>query len=204
MAASSRFDDPLSVRAEGHGRPMPGLEFRIVDPETGASLPAGCEGELLVRGSSLMLHYYKMTPSQCFDADGFFRTGDLASLDAAGSLHFIGRLKDVIKTAGVNVAAAEIEAVVQQHSAVQAAYATGVPHATRGENVVVFVVPRTRECTPEALTEFCRLRLASYKVPRHVFVCAAAELPVLGSGKVDKRQLRVLAAERIRARRHAD
>ena len=84
MAASSRYDDPLPVRAGAHGRPMPGLEFRIVDPDSGQSLPPDQEGELLVRGDSLMSHYYKLSPADCFDAEGFFHTGDLARLDADG------------------------------------------------------------------------------------------------------------------------
>ena len=198
MAASSRFDDPLPIRAGAHGRPMPGLEFRIIDPESGRTLPADTDGELLVRGDSLMAHYYKLTPAECFDAEGFFHTGDLARLDAQGLLHFIGRIKDVIKTAGVNVAAAEIEATLHEHPQVTVAYATAVAHPTRGENVAVFVVRRTPRCTADDLMAFCRERLASYKVPRYVFFCTEAELPVLGSGKINKQALRALAAKRAR------
>lgn len=197
MAAASRYDDPLPIRAGTHGRPMPGLEFRIIDSESQQLLAAGEEGELLVRGSSVMAHYYGMSPLECFDADGFFHTGDLASLDADGYLHFRGRIKDVIKTAGVNVAAAEIESVLQQDPEVTVAYVTAAPHATRGESVVAFVVPREAGCTEAQLIAFCRERLASYKVPRHIFFCAEADLPVLGSGKVDKRALRAMAAARV-------
>jgi fatty-acyl-CoA synthase len=197
MAASSRYDDPLPVRAHGHGRPMPGLEFRIIDSSSGQSLPAGQEGELLVRGESLMIGYYKMARADCFDADGFFHTGDLARLDENGSLHFIGRLKDVIKTAGVNVAAAEVEATLQQHSDVKVACVTAVPHPTRGENVAAFVVRRNDRCSEAELLAFCRDRLASYKVPRHICFCGEGDLPVLGSGKINKQALRALAAKRF-------
>jgi fatty-acyl-CoA synthase len=190
MAASTRFDDPLEERATAHGRPMPGLELRIVDPETGRLLAAGDEGELCVRGSTLMAHYYKMSPAECFDGDGYFHTGDLASIDAKGLLHFIGRIKDVIKTAGVNVAAAEVEAVLLQHPGVKVVHVVGVPHPTRGENVAAFIVRRDEVCSADSIVEFCRERLASYKVPRHVFFLSESDLPVLGSGKVDKRQLR--------------
>jgi fatty-acyl-CoA synthase len=198
MAASSRYDDPPHIRAGSHGRPMPGLDFRIADPESGRPLAAGAEGELLVRGSSMMAHYYKMSPAECFDADGFFHTGDLARLDASGQLHFIGRIKDVIKTAGVNVAAAEIEATLQQHPQVKLACVTGVAHPTRGENVAALVVRRDASCTEAQLLAFCRERLASYKVPRHVFFCSEGDLPWLGSGKVDKQALRKLAAIKAR------
>lgn len=196
MAASSRYDDPPAVRAGSHGRAMPGMEFCIIDPESGSPLPAGAEGELLARGSSVMAHYYRMSPAQCFDADGYFHTGDLACLDEQGCVHFRGRIKDVIKTAGVNVAAAEIEATVQQHPAVNVACAVGVPHPTRGEEVGLFVVRANESCTAEQLVAFCRERLASYKVPRHVFFCTEADLPVLGSGKLDKQALRARAAEK--------
>jgi fatty-acyl-CoA synthase len=198
MAAASRFDDPLPVRAGAHGRPMPGLEFRIAEPDSGRPLGPNEEGELLVRGNSVMTHYYGMSPAECFDADGFFHTGDLARLDAAGLLHFIGRIKDVIKTAGVTVAAAEVEATLQQHPGVEWACVTAVPHPTRGESVAAFVVRRDA-CTAAELAAFCRDRLAAYKVPRHIFFCAANDLPLLGSTKVDKRALRALAAERLRA-----
>jgi fatty-acyl-CoA synthase len=194
MAASSRWDDPLPVRAGSHGRPMPGLEFHIADPATGQSLAVDQEGELLVRGTSLMLHYYKMAPADCFDANGFFHTGDLARLDATGHLHFLGRIKDVIKTAGANVAAAEVEALLQTHPAVKVAYVVGVPHPARGENVAAFVVRRDERCDASELVAYCRERLASYKVPRHIFLCSEADLPVLGSGKVDKQALRARAA----------
>jgi len=199
MAASSRWDDPLPVRAGSHGRPMPGLEFRIADRETSQPLGVDQEGELLVRGTSLMLHYYKMAPSDCFDADGYFHTGDLARLDATGYLHFLGRIKDVIKTAGVNVAAAEVEATLQEHPAVKVACVVGVPHPARGENVAAFVVLRDPRCTEAALVGYCRGHLASYKVPRHVFLCGESDLPVLGSGKVDKQALRAQAASRVTA-----
>jgi acyl-CoA synthetase (AMP-forming)/AMP-acid ligase II len=197
MAAASRWDDPLSVRAGSHGYPMPGLEFRIADPDTGRPLPAGAEGELLVRGTSVMPHNYKMAPADCFDADGWFHTGDLARLDDSGHLHFLGRIKDVIKTAGVNVAAAEVEAALQEHPVVKVACVTGVSHPTRGENVAAFVVPRDANCSSAELLAFCRERLASYKVPRHVFFCSEADLPVLGSGKVDKQALRKLAEAKV-------
>jgi acyl-CoA synthetase (AMP-forming)/AMP-acid ligase II len=203
MATSSSHDEPLEVRAGAHGRAMPGVELRVVDPQSGSDLAVGEEGELLVRGAPLMQHYYKMTRDQCFDADGFFHTGDLARLDAEGRLHFLGRLKDVIKTAGVNVAAAEVEAVLQQHPAVKVAHVVGVPHPTRGENVAAVIILRAsgsesnepstiHQAPAAALTTFCKERLASYKVPRRFTFMSESELPVLGSGKVDKQALRNL------------
>ncbi len=194
MASSSRFDDPLALRQGTHGRAMPGLEIRIVDPETGCPLPPNTHGEIAVRGSTLMRTYYKCAPAKCFDAEGYFHTGDCGRLDETGHLHFLGRLKDVIKTAGASVAAAEVESVLMAHPNVKVAHVVPVSHPTRGENVAAFVVPREPTCREEDLLAHCRANLASYKVPRHLFFVPESDLPVLGSGKVDRKQLRARAA----------
>jgi fatty-acyl-CoA synthase len=197
LASSTRFDDPLGERAGGHGRPMPGLEMRIVDPQTNEPLPPDSEGEIVVRGRSLMRTYYKRPAAECFDAAGWFHTGDCGRIDARGLLHFVGRIKDVIKTAGVNVAAAEVEAALLQHPWVKVAHVVPVPHPTRGENVGAFVVRRDPTCTAADLQAHCRASLAVYKVPRHIFFVAEEELPTLGSGKVDRQRLRERAAALI-------
>ena len=197
LAACSRFDEPLADRAGAHGRPMPGLEMRIVAPDSGAPLPAGHDGEIVVRGPSLLRTYYKRDPATCFDADGFFHTGDCGRFDAQGRLHFVGRLRDVIKTAGVNVAAAEVENVLLQHPGIKVAHVVPVPHPSRGENIAAFVVRRDPGCSVADLQAHCRPALASYKVPRHVFFLAEEELPTLGSGKVDRQRLRAVATELV-------
>jgi fatty-acyl-CoA synthase len=184
-----RFDAPLARRAANNGPPVGERELRIVDPESGRPLPTGSEGELCVRGPELLRGYYGEPPGACLDADGFFHTGDLARLEPDGSLCFIGRLKDVIKTAGANVAAAEVEAVLLEHPAVRAAHAVGVPDPARGENVGAFVV-LVGAAVPDDLLTHCRARLASYKVPRHLWVRSESALPTKSSGKVDKRALR--------------
>jgi fatty-acyl-CoA synthase len=197
MSVSSRWSDPLAVRRASHGRPRPGVELCIADPATGAALPAGGAGEIWLRGATMMAGYYQVPRAQCFDAAGWFHTGDLGSLDAEGNLHFVGRLKDVIKTAGVNVAASEVEEALRRHPRVRGAYVVGVPHPTRGENVAAFVVPDGAVSADELLA-FCRERLATYKVPRHVFLRTEAELPAAGSGKVLKARLREEAATLLR------
>ena len=187
------WDAPLARRTGSHGPPVGRRELRIVDPETGAALPAGRDGEICVRGPELLRGYHGEPPGACFDADGFFHSGDLGRLDGDGALHFVGRLKDVIKTAGANVAAAEVEAVLLEHAAVAAAHAVGVPAAARGEDVAAFVVPKA-PVDAEALVAHCRERLASYKVPRRIWLCPEGALPTKGSGKVDKAALRSEAA----------
>jgi fatty-acyl-CoA synthase len=184
---------PIELRASSHGAPVAGRDVRICDPESGAPTGVGAAGEICVRGPTLFSHYDDLAPSDCFDAEGFFRTGDRGQLDEHGALHFLGRIKDVIKTAGVNVAAAEVEATLLRHPAVGAAHVVPVPAGPRGEDVAAFVVA-ARPVEPAALVEHCRAELASYKVPRHLWLRREDELPLRSSGKVDKALLRAEAA----------
>jgi fatty-acyl-CoA synthase len=192
--ACARWSDPPAIRRETFGHPLAGMEIRIVDPETGLPVVPGDPGEIFVKGPTLMEGYYRVPREQSFTPDGFFKTGDLGYLDAEGYLHFASRLKDVIKTAGVNVAAVEVEEALSKHPAVKAAHVVGVPDVVRGENVTAFVTLNdAASVTPDALQRFCRESLASYKVPRHVFVIADADVPRTGTGKVAKPALRDLA-----------
>jgi fatty-acyl-CoA synthase len=184
---------PLALRASSHGAPVAGRELRICDPESGTPTSGGSAGEICVRGPTLFSHYDGSSPRDCFDADGYFHTGDLGRLDEHGALHFLGRIKDVIKTAGVNVAAAEVEATLLRHPAVGAAHVVPVPAGPRGEDVAAFVVA-ARPVEPAALIAHCRVELASYKVPRHLWLRREDELPLRSSGKVDKAVLRAEAA----------
>jgi fatty-acyl-CoA synthase len=200
--AAARWDDPETVRVGTFGRPLGANEIRIVDPDTGRPVAPGETGEIHVRGPTLMEGYYRVPRGATFDPEGFFKTGDLGLLDADGCLHFASRLKDVIKTAGVNVAASEVEEALARHPAVKSAHVVGVPHPTRGENVAAFVVLRPgAQTTPEELIAACREAMASYKVPRHVFVIERDALPVTGTGKIEKAALRREAAARVTATR---
>jgi fatty-acyl-CoA synthase len=187
------WDAPQALRVSSHGPAVGRRELRIADPTTGRALAPGEEGEICVRGPTLLTGYYKQDRAGAFDAEGFFHTGDLGRLDERGALHFVGRLKDVIKSGGANVAAAEVEAVLMSHPAVGAAYAVGVPDPARGESVGVFVVPKA-DVDPAVLVAWCRERLASYKVPRFVWLRRDEALPQKGSGKADKAALRAEAA----------
>lgn len=188
---AARWDDPPDVRKRGFGRPLPGAEVAIVDPETGAPRPEGEVGEVRVRGPSLMLGYLGVAREEYLDARGFFRTGDFGRLDDTGTLHFEGRLKEVIKTAGVNVAAAEVEACLEALPFVRAAYVVPVAHPVRGENVAAFLVTQPGVSLPvDAVLEHCRTALAPYKVPRHLFRLDPADVPRTGTQKVDKPRLR--------------
>jgi fatty-acyl-CoA synthase len=188
---AARFDDPEPIRAGTFGRPLSGMEVRIADPVSGAALTPGESGEILVKGPTLMEGYYRVPRATTLTAEGFFRTGDRGYVDEAGNLHFGGRIKDVIKTAGVNVAAVEVEEALARHPDVQAAHVVGVPDPVRGENIAALVVLRpNRETGVDELRDFCREGLASYKVPRHLFVVGETDVPRTATGKVEKESLR--------------
>jgi acyl-CoA synthetase (AMP-forming)/AMP-acid ligase II len=190
---STRASDPVDVRRGSHGRPLVGVAIRIVDLATRTPVPPGADGEILVRGPSLMRSYYGMEPRDCFDEAGFFHTGDLGRVDADGSLHFAGRLREVIKSAGATVSPAEVEAALERHPRVHAACVVPAPDPVRGEVVVAFVVadPGVDEAV---LRTHCRGELAAYKVPRHFFLRSEDPFPRTGTRKPDKLRLRAEAA----------
>jgi acyl-CoA synthetase (AMP-forming)/AMP-acid ligase II len=195
-----RMDVDLPERLRGSfGRAVPGLEHKVVDPETGATLPPGTPGEICVRGDSLMQSLHKIEREDAFDRDGFYHTGDGGFFDADGVLFFQARLGDMIKTAGANVSPREVEVAIEALPEVQAAFVVGVPDPVRGQDVAAAVVlDAGRTLDAVSLRERLRGELSAYKVPRHVFFAPRSELPFTDSGKIDKRRLAQQLAERIR------
>ena len=192
--------DPIEVRAASVGRPLPGFELAIEDPETRRPLPAGEIGEIKVRGY-VTCGYYRAEDRnrEAFDDEGWFLTGDLGYLDESGRLHsgrLRGRLKEMIKTGGINVAPVEVEEVLMSHPAVEQAYVVGVPDAERDEIVVAVVVPRGGPGAVDeaALRAHCGAALAAYKRPRHYRLVAAGDLPLTTTGKVKKLGMKDLFA----------
>jgi fatty-acyl-CoA synthase/long-chain acyl-CoA synthetase len=191
-------DDPEGERITRLGRPLPGLEVKVVDPESGATVPPGTRGELVVRGYSLLEGYYRdpEKTAQALDREGWFHTGDIGSMDEAGTLMFHGRFKDMLKVGGENVAAAEIEGHLQRHPAVKLAQVVGIPDPKYAEVPAAFVelLPQ-REATEAELIEFCRREIAGFKVPRHLrFV---TEWP-MSSSKIQKFRLRAALIEELK------
>jgi len=200
IAAALPVDAPAEERRGSSGRALPGMEIAIVDPETGAPRPLGEPGEIAVRGATLMCGYYKVEPDIVFDANGFFRTQDGGSLDAAGHLHWTGRLSGLIKTGGANVSPLEIERVLAPHPQVKIAVPLGVPHPTLGEALVLCVVPAAGAQPEEAgIRQFLRERVAPYKVPRRVLLFAEGELSYTANQKVQVGPLRDAALRRLAA-----
>src|SRR5881296_4126525 len=184
--------DALALRLETQGRPLPGMTIRVVDPESGRALPPGDVGEFRVRGHVTPGYYNDAEQTRAaFDAEGYFVTGDLGLIDDDGRVRFRGRLKEMIKTGGINVAPLEVEAVLLSHSAVKQAYVVGVPDRARGELVVAAVeLHDGATASAEALAAFCRERLAGYKVPARFVFRKADEFPRTPTGKVQKPRLR--------------
>ena len=153
------------------GKPLPGLEVRIVEPESGHEAPTGQRGEVLVRGYSLLEGYHKDAEktAQAIDREGWFHTGDIGSLDEHGTIMFHGRYKDMLKVGGENVAAAEIEALLGRHPAVKLAQVVGIPDAKYAEVPAAFVELKPGSSATEAeLVSFCKREVAAFKVPRVV------------------------------------
>jgi long-chain acyl-CoA synthetase len=196
LSHAEQFTHPASV-----GRPMPGVEVRLVD-DGGRDVAEGEVGELAVRsgppGRFATLRAYFNRPEETAAAirDGWFHTGDLARRDADGYLYIVDRKKDMVISGGFNIYSKEVEAVLAAHPAVAEAAVIGVPDEVYGEAVAAFVEP-SGAAPPDvqALIEHCRTRLAGYKKPKHVFFVDA--LPRNSTGKVLKKALRALAAERL-------
>lgn len=196
----SAHDDDFALRAMGWARPHPGMQVRVVDAG-GAPLPAGARGEIQVRGWSVMKGYYNMpeATARALGPDGWLSTGDLGEMDAEGRLRMVGRLKDMFRVGGENVAPLEVEEVLHAHPAVRLAQVVGVPDARLGEVPAAFVLLKEgRAAPPEALIDWCRQRCANYKVPRYLDVVESFEhIGMTGSSKVQKNKLRDYALQRF-------
>jgi acyl-CoA synthetase (AMP-forming)/AMP-acid ligase II len=191
---------PAELRQRTSGRALPGMQLRIVDPETGAPLGPGEPGEIAVRGVTFMRGYYKQEPEQYLDENGFFRTQDGGWIDEAGHLHWSGRLSNLIKTGGANVSPLEIERQLQTYPGVQVAAAVGVPHPTLGEAIVLCAAPSPgARLEPEAIRSWLRERISAFKVPRCVLLFDPSELEFTGNQKLQTGPLREAALARLEA-----
>lgn len=189
---SDESDQP-EARRGSFGKPAPGFETMLIDPDTGQPVGVGAVGELCIRGPYLMQGYYKRSREECFDADGWFHTGDLVRVDADGFVYFVGRRSATIKTAGANVSAPEVEQVINRITG-EPAYVIGLPDARRGQLVAAVLVRRDGAAAWDeaVLRERLKSELSAYKVPRRFVTISRADVPLRSSGKVDTRRLREL------------
>ena len=194
-ATRTFLDAPTDDRCIESGHPLPGYEFKVIDPDTGATLPPSTMGELCVRGYAVMQGYYKRpeATAEAIDGAGWFHTGDVATLRDDGSVRFLGRYKDLLKVGGENVDPTEVEAFLLMHPAVNKVQVVGVPDARLTEVACAcIVVEPGQSITGTELDGFCRGKMASFKIPRHLVI--VDDYPMTSSGKVQKYLLRQQAA----------
>jgi acyl-CoA synthetase (AMP-forming)/AMP-acid ligase II len=194
-APQEHQQDVLTEEHRGsHGPAVPGVQRRIADPETGAPLPDGAEGEICIQGYSTTVGLYKREREETFDADGWFHTGDRGYL-RDGFLFFTGRSSDMIKSKGANVAPKEVEGVLLTLPGIKHAVVIGLPHPELEEEVAAALVRSPgQEIDLDAVRAHVGGQLASYKIPRRMVVLEEDEMPMLPTGKLDKRALTTLLA----------
>jgi fatty-acyl-CoA synthase len=193
------WDAGREIVKQNMGRLLPGYELRIVDPDTGAILGPNEDGEFAIRSPTLMEHYVKVNREDCFDADGFFHTGDAGFYDDDGYVHFTGRRTEMIKTGGANVSPAELEVQLRACEPVKLARVVGVPDP-RFEQIVVLAVTLKEgaDATEDDIRGFLRERVAAYKVPKKVLFFADGEIPMTNSEtKVRDPELLALVETRL-------
>ena len=198
MNTSNPYDGER--RAGTVGFPLPGVEIRIADRETGAPLPQGEVGVIEIRGPNVFKGYWRMPEKTAaeFRADGFFISGDLGRVDERGYLHIVGRDKDLIISGGYNVYPAEVEAAIDAIAGVGESAVIGLPHRDFGEGVTAVVAPRPGARLEEsAMRRELERSLAKYKVPKRVFF--VDKLPRNAMGKIEKKLLRESYADTYRA-----
>jgi fatty-acyl-CoA synthase len=199
VSVQTRVDDDLERRTATVGRVLPHVEVKVVDPVTGVTLPRGEAGELCTRGYSVMLGYWDQPDktAEVIDAARWMHTGDLAVMREDGYTAIVGRIKDMIIRGGENIYPREIEEFLHTHPKVADVQVVGVPDDRYGEEVLACVIPRDPADAPtrEEIAEFCRDRLAHYKVPR--YVRAVDAFPMTVSGKVRKVEMRTWAAREL-------
>jgi fatty-acyl-CoA synthase len=198
-ALLSFLDSTEDDRCLGSGWPLPGYDFKIIDPATGQTLPPGTMGELCTRGYGVMQGYYKKPEEtvKTIDPDGWLHSGDMAIMRDDGMVRFLGRYKEILKVGGENVDPVEVEAFLLRHPAVNQVQIVGVPDARLREVGVACVVLNSGSSAAAAdLIAFCHGKIASFKIPRHVLF--VKEFPMTSSGKVQKFRLRQAAMEELK------
>jgi len=194
----SRVDDPIEVRVNTVGRPLPGIECKVVDPVTGEDLPDNVDGEFVARGYNIMKGYYKMPEATAavIDKDGWLHTGDIARRDSNGNYKITGRLKDMIIRGGENIYPKEIEGFIYTHPLVRDVQVIGVPDEQYGEEIMACIILKDgASMTEDELKDFVRTHMAKHKTPRYVeFV---TEFPMNAAGKILKYKMREQAIEKL-------
>jgi len=204
VSTQTRADDDLERRVSTVGRVHPFVEVKVVDPETGLTVGRETPGELCTRGYSVMLGYWAdpERTAEVIDAARWMHTGDLATMDEDGYLNIVGRIKDMVIRGGENIYPREIEEFLYTHRAIADVQVVGVPDEKYGEELCAWIVVRDGEAiTEDEVREFCRGRLAHFKVPRYVLI--VTDFPMTVTGKVQKFKMREATVEQFGLQRAA-
>lgn len=198
VSCQSRTDTPLDKRVSTVGQVQPHLEVKIIDPDSGQTVPVGERGELCTRGYSVMQGYWDdpARTAEAIDAEGWMHTGDLATMDDEGYVNIVGRIKDMVIRGGENVYPREIEEFLYRHPKVQDVQVVGVPDPKYGEDLCAWVIAKPGQAlTDEDIRAFCKGQIAHYKVPRYIkFVDA---FPMTVTGKIQKFRIREAMKEEL-------
>jgi fatty-acyl-CoA synthase len=200
VITQTRTDDSLERRVTSVGQVLPHTELKIVDVASGKMVPRGAVGELCTRGYLVMQGYYNnpKATAETIDADGWLRTGDLATMDEDGYVRITGRIKEMIIRGGENIYPREIEEFLHTCPAIADVQVVGVPDVKFGEQVMAWIILRKGyELTPEAVRDFCKGEIASFKIPR--LVKFVDSFPITISGKVQKFRMREMHIEELNA-----
>jgi fatty-acyl-CoA synthase len=198
VSTQTGADDPLDKRVGTVGRVHPHVEIKVIDPVSERVIDRGETGELCTRGYSVMLGYWddEERTAEAIDRGGWMHTGDLAVMDGEGYLRIVGRSKDMVIRGGENVYPREIEEFLYTHPDVADVQVIGVPDVRYGEELMAWIVPRQGAALDqEAIAEFCRGKIAHFKIPRYVE--CVDEFPMTVTGKVQKFKLRERAIEEL-------
>jgi fatty-acyl-CoA synthase len=191
VSCQTRPDDDTDRRVSTVGRVHPHVEVKVVNPDNGLVLPRGEPGEMFTRGYSVMLGYWNEPEktAEAIDAARWMHTGDLAVMDAAGYLNIVGRIKDMVIRGGENIYPREVEEFLYTHPSIEDVQVIGVPDEKYGEELCAWVKLRPgAELTGDDVMEFCRGKIAHYKIPRYVRF--TEEFPMTVTGKVQKFRMR--------------
>ncbi|MBS0427960.1 MAG: AMP-binding protein [Proteobacteria bacterium] len=191
VSCQSSTDTPLALRVATVGTVQPHLEVKIVDPESGATVPRGQSGELCTRGYSVMHGYWgdDAKTREAIDAEHWMHTGDLATMDDAGYVNIVGRIKDMVIRGGENIYPREIEEFLYRHPKVQDVQVVGLPDRKYGEELCAWIIPKPgQQPNEDEIRDFCKGQIAHYKVPKYIrFV---TEFPMTVTGKIQKFKIR--------------
>ena len=182
--------DPLEIRLHKVGRPLPGVEIKIVNPDTDQTLPAGKQGEICIRGYNVTQGYYKKPEetAKAIDSNGWFHSGDLGIIDREGYLSFRGRIKEMLKSGGINISTLEVENFLHRHPKIKEAYVVRLPDRVKDEvGLACIELKKGETCAEEEIIDFCKGNIAGFKIPKYVLF--VKDFPRTATGKVQKFKL---------------